>query len=85
VSLYEYASTDKACAARNMHWIIPRPVNSLFTGRSELVERIHNALRNNDMGTTKQKRLVITGIGGIGKSEVCLQVADLMRDEYVAA
>jgi tetratricopeptide (TPR) repeat protein len=37
----------------------------------------------NDLGTTKQKRLVITGIGGIGKSEVCLQVADLMRNEYV--
>ncbi|KAF2875101.1 acyl transferase/acyl hydrolase/lysophospholipase [Massariosphaeria phaeospora] len=67
---------------RNVHWMIPRPVNSLFTGRSELIERIHNALRNNDPGTTKQKRLVITGIGGIGKSEVCLQVADLMRDDF---
>jgi tetratricopeptide (TPR) repeat protein len=79
----ERTSTE-ACAARNVHWIVPRPVNSLFTGRSELVERIKNALHNNDPGTIEQKRLVITGIGGIGKSEVCLKVADLMRDECVA-
>jgi putative protein kinase ArgK-like GTPase of G3E family len=68
-----------------VHWIVPRPVNSLFTGRSELVKRIYNALRNSAPDTIKQRRLVITGIGGIGKSEVCLQVADLMRDECVAA
>jgi serine kinase of HPr protein (carbohydrate metabolism regulator) len=36
-------------------------------------------LRENDPGTTKQKRLVITGIEGIGKSELCLQVASLAR------
>jgi putative protein kinase ArgK-like GTPase of G3E family len=68
-----------------MHWMVPSPVNRLFTGRSELVERIHYTLRNIDPGTNKQKRLVITGIGGIGKSEVCLHVADIMRDECVAA
>jgi tetratricopeptide (TPR) repeat protein len=74
---------NKACAAQNVHWMIPRPVSSLFTGRSELVKRIQSTIRNNDPGIVKQKRLVITGMGGIGKSEVCLQVADLMRNEYV--
>jgi energy-coupling factor transporter ATP-binding protein EcfA2 len=68
-----------------VHWIVPRPVNSLFTGRSKLVDQIQTALRDNDLGKSKQKRLVITGIGGIGKSEVCLRVADLMREECVAA
>jgi hypothetical protein len=33
--------------------------------------------------TSKQKRFVITGLGGQGKSEVCLQVANLVREEYV--
>jgi predicted ATPase len=65
--------------------MVPRPVNSLFTGRTELVDRIQSTLRNDDPGTTKLKRLVITGIGGMGKSEVCLKVADLMREEYAAA
>jgi tetratricopeptide (TPR) repeat protein len=64
--------------------MVPRPVNSLFTGRTELVDRIQSALRDDDQGTTKVKRLVITGIGGMGKSEVCLQVAHVMRKECVA-
>jgi putative protein kinase ArgK-like GTPase of G3E family len=75
----------EACIARNEHWIVPRPANSLFTGRSELIARILNAIRNDDLDTTKQKRLVITGIGGIGKSEVCLRIANDMRQECVVA
>jgi Mrp family chromosome partitioning ATPase len=63
--------------------MVPRIVNSLFTGRSEVVERMQSALRNRDSDTTKQQRvvIVITGTGGMGKSEVCLKVADLMREE----
>ena len=79
----EFACTD-ACVAENKHWIVPHSVNSLFTGRSELVNRIESALRNDALSTTSQKRLVITGMGGMGKSEVCLKVADLMREECVA-
>jgi putative protein kinase ArgK-like GTPase of G3E family len=63
--------------------MVPRTVNSLFTGRSEVVERIQSALRSDGPDATKQTRVVITGIGGMGKSEVCLKVADLMREEYV--
>ena len=42
-------------------------------------------MRNNELDTPQQKRLVITGIGGIGKSELCLKVANLVREECVAA
>ncbi|KAJ6197791.1 kinase subdomain-containing protein [Bipolaris maydis] len=68
--------------SKNVHWIVPRLVNSLFTGRLELVDRIQSALRNNEPGTPKEKLLVITGIGGIGKSEVCLKVASLVREDF---
>jgi Mrp family chromosome partitioning ATPase len=66
--------------------MVPRIVNSLFTGRSEMLERMQSALRNRGPGTTKQQRvvIVITGTGGMGKSEVCLKVADLMREECVS-
>jgi hypothetical protein len=69
--------------AGNVHWIVPRIVNSLFTGRSEVIERMQSALRDNGSDTTKQQRVVIiiTGMGGMGKSEVCLKVADLVREE----
>jgi hypothetical protein len=65
----------------NVHWIVPQVVNSLFTGRSELLHRIQKALRDdNSIDKTVGKRLVITGLGGQGKSESCLKVASLMRE-----
>ena len=68
----------------NVHWIVPRAVNNLFTGRIELLERIKTALLSDDIHHAKeQKRFVITGLGGQGKSEVCLKAASLMREEYV--
>ncbi|KAH7092522.1 hypothetical protein FB567DRAFT_625504 [Paraphoma chrysanthemicola] len=66
----------------NIHWIVPRTVNSLFTGRTELIDRIKRALHDDGGHTTVQKRLVLTGIGGIGKSEVCLTLADAMREDF---
>jgi nucleoside-triphosphatase THEP1 len=33
--------------------------------------------------TKQQRRFVITGMGGQGKSEICLKVADLVRERYV--
>jgi putative protein kinase ArgK-like GTPase of G3E family len=64
--------------------MVPRAVNNLFTGRTELLARVQKALHNSSTSATKaQKRFVITGLGGQGKSEVCLQVACKMREEYV--
>ena len=68
----------------NIHWIVPRTVNDLFTGRTELLLRIRNALHyKKGSFPDKQKRFVITGLGGLGKSEICLKVASQMREEYV--
>jgi hypothetical protein len=61
---------------------VPRATNGLFTGRTELLLKIQKALHSDSTSATKtQKRFVITGLGGQGKSEVCLQVANMMRDE----
>ena len=69
----------------NVHWCIPRPVNGLFTGRTEVLEKIRNTLCQSRKSTNReqQSRFVITGLGGQGKSEICLKVADLMREAYV--
>ncbi|KAF1352876.1 hypothetical protein EJ07DRAFT_158900 [Lizonia empirigonia] len=76
-----YCGKD-ADSAGNEHWMVPCTINSLFTGRSEVVERMQSALRDHGPDAMKQQqRVVITGIGGMGKSEVCLKVADLMREE----
>lgn len=67
--------------AGNVHWMLTRSVNTLFTGREETLEAIESAIRRslNDTESTMQRRFVITGMGGQGKSELCLKVANSMR------
>ena len=68
----------------NIHWIIPRASNSLFTGRSILLDRIRSVLQSESTCFAQtQRRFVITGLGGQGKSEICLQIASLMKHKYV--
>lgn len=66
----------------NVPWMVPRPVNTLFTGRSKIVGKIKDTICYNGMAVTEeQQRFVITGLGGQGKSEVCLKVTDLVREK----
>ncbi|USP74753.1 hypothetical protein yc1106_02027 [Curvularia clavata] len=74
--------TTQSQRVRNVHWIVPRLVNHLFTGRLELLDRIRSALRNDSEDAIEHKRLVITGMAGIGKSEVCLKIADLLQEDF---
>ncbi|KAJ4293464.1 hypothetical protein N0V90_008747 [Kalmusia sp. IMI 367209] len=77
------AELTGASTAGNVHWVVPRMVNSLFTGRVELIDSIRSAFRADEsQNMSKQKRLVITGIGGQGKSELCLRVATSMQEEF---
>lgn len=70
----------------NVHWTVPRNVNNMFTGRSELIDRIRVVISPEKRSPTQeQSRFVITGMGGQGKSEVCLKVAHLMQEESVFA
>ena len=54
-------------------WLLPRTVNDCFTGREDVMERIRVALCTGDY--QGQRRYFITGLGGTGKSEVCLKFA----------
>lgn len=68
-------------AAGNVHWTITRPVNNLFTGRQSELTRIETAISQSSKEpvVAQQKRFIITGLGGQGKSEICLKVADSLR------
>ncbi|KAM0130833.1 hypothetical protein ACHAO1_007614 [Botrytis cinerea] len=72
-----------AASYGNVHWMVPRTINPLFTGRNELLHRIQEAIHyDSTSDLNKQKRFVITGLGGQGKSELCLQIANQMRKEF---
>lgn len=62
----------------NTHWLVPRSVNTMFTGRLEVIEKIANAIKS---PADTQKRFILTGMGGQGKSEICLKVASQVRQE----
>lgn len=73
---------DREQSTGNMHWKVPRMINNLFTGRVKLLERIKHAVRKDIL---EVKVLVITGMGGLGKSEICLRVTNDVRQEYATA
>lgn len=65
-------------------FLVPRSVHSLFTGREEVLEKIYGLLDSSQSAAqTRQRRMIITGLGGQGKSEICLKVAEQMQNEYV--
>ena len=70
--------------ARNVHWTVTRSVNHLFTGREGILSKIEEILQHSfeETDVCFQKRFVITGMGGQGKSEICLKIANTMRQRY---
>jgi signal recognition particle GTPase len=59
-----------------VHFDIPHAVNSLFTGRDaylqDLKKSLDDAITTN---TSAQKRFVVYGLGGSGKTEFCCKFA----------
>ncbi len=55
---------------------LPEPQN-FFVGREKEIEEIHNRLENN-------RTLFVSGVGGIGKSELVKQYAKKYKNEYDA-
>ncbi|KAF7505264.1 hypothetical protein GJ744_001127 [Endocarpon pusillum] len=66
---------------RNVHWTLTRSANNLFVGRDNILNTIEASLSRTlrDVNSIRQQRFVITGIGGQGKSEICLQLANRVR------
>lgn len=64
-----------------MHWTVTRSVNILFTGRGQVLSQIEEAVQRSLAKSNRREpsRMVITGMGGQGKSEICLQIANLLR------
>ncbi|OQV11207.1 hypothetical protein CLAIMM_15076 [Cladophialophora immunda] len=65
----------------NGHWAVTRSPNPLFTGREDILGRLEATIRASVRVSppTTQCRIVISGIGGQGKSEICLQLAQRVR------
>ena len=72
----------------NRHWLVPRRSNPLFTGQSGLRTKLKGQLlsaASSSHALEDSKVFVLYGIGGVGKSEVCIKFAEEHREWLVHA
>jgi hypothetical protein len=64
-------------------WNVPRRHNAFFTGRTPVLDRLFHAFRY-DNAASMIPAQVITGLGGMGKTQVAAEYAYRFRAEYQA-
>jgi tetratricopeptide (TPR) repeat protein/transcriptional regulator with XRE-family HTH domain len=62
-------------------WNLPYPRNPFFTGREEFLRSLHTRLHQEQ---AIAHQLVISGLGGIGKTQITLEYAYRYRQDYAA-
>ncbi|MDQ3919080.1 MAG: FxSxx-COOH system tetratricopeptide repeat protein [Acidobacteriota bacterium] len=70
------ASTGSA-AAVGLVWAVPLPRNPFFTGRTEVLDELHQKLAAGG-------KAALSGMGGIGKTQTAVEYAYRRRGEYKA-
>lgn len=64
-------------------WNVPHPRNPFFTGRQEILYGLHEQL-NREQAMALTQSWAISGLGGIGKTQVALEYAYQYHHEYAA-
>ena len=60
--------------------LTPNPSN-WFTGRTAVVAKLKRHFFTNTNGTVKRKFFLLYGMGGIGKTQICLKFLEDMGDQ----
>jgi hypothetical protein len=73
-SYYQRTASERP---RNKHFRIPQAVSSIFTGREDMSHLVARSLWVDDETDTshQQRRFIIYGIGGSGKTQFCCKFA----------
>lgn len=81
----ERVETDptKASSSYNKHFDTPQPVSSMYTGREKLLEELKSVIIDGPSALSGQRRFVIHGLGGSGKTQFCSKFAEDNRERYV--
>ncbi len=64
-------------------WNVPYRRNPFFTGREDVLLYLHNQLTANSSVALNQTQ-AISGLGGIGKTQIAIEYAHRYRDDYDA-
>ncbi|KAK0099981.1 hypothetical protein ONS95_013201 [Cadophora gregata] len=68
----------------NRHFSVPKPVGSSYTGRTAYLQELASTIEHNTSPQqySTQKRFVVEGLGGSGKTQFCCRFAELNREKF---
>lgn len=69
---------------RNKYFFLPQAVSSVFTEREEMSQRVEQSLlaQGSIASSRQQRRCIVYGMGGSGKTQLCCKFAQDYREKY---
>lgn len=80
-TLFGTISSDESTPSPSAPWNIPYRRNPFFTGRGEVLMRLHDILHSDNVVALAQ---ALSGLGGIGKTHIAIEYAHRFRSNYSA-
>ncbi|HEY0754938.1 MAG TPA: tetratricopeptide repeat protein [Ktedonobacteraceae bacterium] len=68
-------------ASQTILWNVPQPPKPCFLGREDLLTQLHTQLQLHD-STAPSQRQAISGLGGVGKTQIAVEYAYRYRESY---
>src|SRR5579884_4153797 len=74
---------EASLTALSPYWHLPYQRNPFFTGREEVLQRVHEALHRQQNALLSQSS-ALSGLGGIGKTQTAIEYAYRYANDYAA-
>ena len=69
----------------NHYYFVPHNSTGIFTGRDNVLRKLHDCFfpSQNESTLAMQKRFILYGLGGSGKTQICTRFAEVYREMLV--
>jgi len=79
----EFAQACKGAIAHyNKHFEVTQHLSPVFTGQRQIGKRLETAFTPSEYKCPLQRCFVLFGMGGAGKTQICLQYAEIYQERY---